>query len=332
MPVMTADHVLTRHNALAEFKTQVLKEDTDYGVIPGTGKKPTLLKPGAEKLCTLFGLTVSVVTVDKIEDWSGEGHGGEPLFHYVSRCSLSRDGYLIAEAEGSCNSWENKYRYRKDGGLNPNPASIINTVQKMAAKRALVAATLLAVNASEFFTQDIEDMGHGDEAAPRPAHAAPAGDVPACPKCGGAMWDNRGKKNNDTAPDFKCKDKGCVNERGYGTGRWERDGRAAAVAQSHDRIDPVYPDDPEDYSPDSAPAAIVATQDALSRYEEARILANELGYVTPKGAPLAPVVPTIDARMLAAKMRVVEAWIAEREAGDTAALDGAPVEADLVTA
>jgi len=31
-------------------------------------------------------------------------------------------------------------------------------VQKMAQKRALIAATLLAVNASEFFTQDIEDM------------------------------------------------------------------------------------------------------------------------------------------------------------------------------
>lgn len=42
---------------------------------------------------------------------------------------------------------------------------------------------------------------------------APAGDVPNCPKCGGAMWDNRGTpekpKTNPRAPDYKCKDKTC---------------------------------------------------------------------------------------------------------------------------
>jgi hypothetical protein len=51
---------------------------------------------------------------------------------------------------------------------------VVNTIQKMAQKRALVAATLLAVNASEFFTQD------GDEAlieAP-PEAAVPASVVP----------------------------------------------------------------------------------------------------------------------------------------------------------
>src|SRR5205085_1753732 len=42
--------------------------------------------------------------------------------------------------------------------LNPDIADQVNTIQKMAQKRALVAATLLAVNASEFFTQDLEDM------------------------------------------------------------------------------------------------------------------------------------------------------------------------------
>jgi hypothetical protein len=34
----------------------------------------------------------------------------------------------------------------------------VNTIQKMAQKRALIAATLLAVNASEFFTQDLEEF------------------------------------------------------------------------------------------------------------------------------------------------------------------------------
>ena len=48
-------------------------------------------------------------------------------------------------------------------------------------------------------------------AAPRPAAAgAPAaatGDAPACPVCGGPMWDDRASKRNPRAPDFKCKNK-----------------------------------------------------------------------------------------------------------------------------
>ena len=40
---------------------------------------------------------------------------------------------------------------------NPDVADVVNTIQKMAQKRALVAATLIATSASEFFTQDIED-------------------------------------------------------------------------------------------------------------------------------------------------------------------------------
>lgn len=32
---------------------------------------------------------------------------------------------------------------------------------------------------------------------------------PACPDCGGPMWDNRANKRNPKAPDFKCKDRSC---------------------------------------------------------------------------------------------------------------------------
>ena len=38
---------------------------------------------------------------------------------------------------------------------------------------------------------------------------ADGGTTPACPKCGGPMWDNRSSKRNPKAPDFKCKDKNC---------------------------------------------------------------------------------------------------------------------------
>jgi hypothetical protein len=33
--------------------------------------------------------------------------------------------------------------------------------------------------------------------------------APDCPKCGGAMWDNRASKRNPRAPDYKCRDKSC---------------------------------------------------------------------------------------------------------------------------
>ena len=37
----------------------------------------------------------------------------------------------------------------------------------------------------------------------------PQEETPSCPKCGGAMWDNRASKRNPRAPDFKCRDRTC---------------------------------------------------------------------------------------------------------------------------
>ena len=53
------------------FKTLVSKSlvrDHDFGVIPGTAR-PSLWKPGAEKICKLLSLSGSYKVEDKIEDW-----------------------------------------------------------------------------------------------------------------------------------------------------------------------------------------------------------------------------------------------------------------------
>ena len=42
-------------------------------------------------------------------------------------------------------------------------------------------------------------------AAPKPPAGTP--DDPACPVCGGKMWDDRTSKRNPRAPDFKCRNK-----------------------------------------------------------------------------------------------------------------------------
>lgn len=207
MPALTLQQAAERYNAVVAYvSSNLMKKDVDYGIIPGT-PKPTLLKPGAEKLCTFFGLAARFQIITSVEDWTGDRHDGEPFFYYLYRCQLWRGDLVIAEADGSCNSWEKKYRWRsadrlcpqcgkptiikgreeygggwlcfgKKGGCgakfrdgdetiegqtvglirNPDVFDQVNTIQKMAEKRALVAAALLAVNASEFFTQDMEDM------------------------------------------------------------------------------------------------------------------------------------------------------------------------------
>lgn len=213
LPVMSIETAIERRKALVEFTKEIMVRDKDFGVIEGTSK-PSLLKAGAEKLTTFFGLTPVMDDLEAVADWTGADHGGEAFFYYRYKCQLYRGSLLIGEGIGSCNSWESKYRYRnanlvcptcgeeavikgkeqfgggwlcwaKKGGcgakwedgaqviegqergkvLNENPADLNNTIDKMAQKRALVAATLIGVNASEFFTQDMEDVNLGNTTA-----------------------------------------------------------------------------------------------------------------------------------------------------------------------
>ena len=112
MPLFTVAQAVERKGMVNQFIGQVLRESEDYGTIPGAGTKKVLLKPGAEKLCSIFGLSVTYAEDKIIEDWTGAEHGGEPLFYYSYRCQLSRGDKFMGEAIGSCNSWESKYRYR----------------------------------------------------------------------------------------------------------------------------------------------------------------------------------------------------------------------------
>ena len=55
LPAMSMEVALARRAAIVEFTRRIMVRDQDFGEIPGTNK-PTLLKPGAEKLCNFFGL------------------------------------------------------------------------------------------------------------------------------------------------------------------------------------------------------------------------------------------------------------------------------------
>ena len=121
-----------------------LHQNHDYGIVPGTDK-PTLLKPGAEKILMMMGLRSEFEIVDSTRDFE------KGFFQYQVRCKLYRGDMLITEGLGSCNTKERKY-------IKQDSYTLDNTVLKMAKKRALVDATLLVASLSDIFTQDLEDM------------------------------------------------------------------------------------------------------------------------------------------------------------------------------
>ncbi len=184
-------------------KTEMV-QGHDYGVIPGTSK-PTLLKPGAEKIAKILRLADSYEILDRQEKWE------EPFFRYLIRCSLNSiaTGQLVSQGMGECNSMEAKYRWRwvwpnevpehvdkaslpirttKRGTKqyrleNEDIYSLVNTVLKMAKKRALVDAALSAGRLSDVFTQDIEDIVTEPESMAQEVHdgGAPKTSEPSQP-------------------------------------------------------------------------------------------------------------------------------------------------------
>ena len=159
-----------------------LVQGQDFGVIPGTSK-PTLLKPGAEKITKLLGLCDHYEILDRQEEWK------QPFFRYLVKCQLrtASSDLVVSEGFGECNSMESKYRYRwlwprdlpegfdKDNAVkrhmntrngkvlqyridNDDIFTQVNTLIKMAKKRSLVDAALSAGRLSNVFTQDIEDI------------------------------------------------------------------------------------------------------------------------------------------------------------------------------
>ncbi|WP_371068831.1 hypothetical protein [Sediminibacillus sp. JSM 1682029] len=131
---------------LEDLIHQTMVEGIDYGKVAGYNK-PTLLKPGAEKICQYMNLSINYEVSHRFEDWQNG------MFYCEVRVVLIQIGtmHIVAEGIGSCNTKEEQY-------ADQTPFTIINTVLKMAKKRALVDAVLNVSASSGFFTQDVEDM------------------------------------------------------------------------------------------------------------------------------------------------------------------------------
>lgn len=104
---LTPMAVIKQVSLIQQVMKEVMKEGEHWGTVPGCGDKPTLLKPGAEKLCLTFRMAPKYeITVNNFPD----GHR-----EYEITCSLYHitTGNFLGSGVGVCSTMESKYRYRK---------------------------------------------------------------------------------------------------------------------------------------------------------------------------------------------------------------------------
>jgi hypothetical protein len=110
---LTVADLVAQVRKVQEVMQAVMKDGEHYGVIPGTKTKPTLLKPGAEKLCLLFRLDPEYELIERQYD-------GDHLT-ITARCVLfhAPSGQRRGSGLGSCSTRESKYAYRKGERVCP---------------------------------------------------------------------------------------------------------------------------------------------------------------------------------------------------------------------
>ena len=176
----SANQMVAQRAAIVECMTSVMRKDHDYGTVPGT-PKPSLYKPGSEKLLALFNLAAK----PEVEDLSTP----DCIRYRVTITIIhTPTGTVAGFGIGEASSAESKYQWRGavceeewqdtpedrrrlkwKKGYNGAPATCIqqiraemedvaNTVLKMAKKRAQIDAVLTATAASNVFAQDVEDL------------------------------------------------------------------------------------------------------------------------------------------------------------------------------
>lgn len=266
-PVAAPAELISAQNESREFVMQVLEKGGDYGKIPGI-EKPTLLKPGAEKVTLAFGCAAVPKIIEREIDhdrtvrwikrkakWEtvngkrqrtgeevteGESIG---LYRYVVEVQIvDANGEVRGSGFGSCSSAEAKYVDR--------PRESENTILKMAVKRAHVAAVLATFGLSQTFTQDVEEMSHLNESA------GASGNGNGGESEGGGLFPMPFGPSKGTAlADMETDDLTGALKWAKGKGKFE-EFQEAAIAELRSRRSraaaPADPEGPSDRGPDSA--------------------------------------------------------------------------------
>lgn len=178
---LTATEIKAQVQVIQQVMAAVMVKDVHYGVIPGT-PKPTLYKPGSEKILATFRIAAYP---KEVEDLSTH----DEIRYRVKVHGISASGLLLGVGIGECSSSEEKYRWRKPvcgeewneypedqrrevwkkiqgkptklKQVRTHPSDVANTILKMAKKRAQIDMTLTATAASDVFDQDLEDLPEG---------------------------------------------------------------------------------------------------------------------------------------------------------------------------
>lgn len=219
-PTLSAAHLRDNIRLIQEVMRGTMQEGVHYGTIPGCGNKPTLFKPGAEKIMATFRIACEIETIDLSTT-------DEARYRVFARAT-SPSGQFLGTGVGEASTNEKKYRWRacvsedewnatpeerrnilyreksQTRQVRTNHADQANTVLKMAAKRARVDMVLTVTAASDIFTQDLEPDDDGNGTPPiQPPQRKPDTEVPANaitdPQCKRlyAIWKGAGKQDED---------------------------------------------------------------------------------------------------------------------------------------
>jgi hypothetical protein len=142
-------------NTLMEWIRSALVEGRDYGsiMIRGQKSKPSLLKPGAEKIAGMLGL---IPRFPNLKEYEESVLAGNLIDAIILKCELqNQSGEVVGEGVGA------RYATKQDNGD-------LNKALKMASKSAMIDATLRCAGISEIFTQDVEDMSMADPIPEKP--------------------------------------------------------------------------------------------------------------------------------------------------------------------
>ena len=178
---------------------EVMIEGVHYGYAVPTGafggngqQRKTLLKPGAELMLMYFQYVPYYKTTKE--------HFGDDVDVSVEVTLKDASGKVVGAGEGFASTLDDRYKWRGAYGkeeydntpehqrrvirtkgkdkdtvfqVRQNPRNVLNTVIKIARKRALVDAVLTTFALSGYFTQDLEDEGDLPS-IPRETMAPPA--------------------------------------------------------------------------------------------------------------------------------------------------------------
>ena len=299
----TAAEIRAQVNLIQEVMKAVMKDGIHYGTIPGT-PKPTLYKPGSEKILSTFHIAIEPIVTDL-------STLDEARYRVETRSTSQGSGVYLGSGTGEASSHEEKYKWRKaiceqewdetpedrrrkvwkkgSAGayqipqVRTNHADVANTILKMAKKRSQIDVTLTVTAASDVFAQDIEDLPEelrevGDDTGPakppiQPPQRKAAAPVQQPPAGGGTTvrlkvtaFGTPKTGTNDKGPWTKYQIK-ASDTRTYGTFHESHKKVAEEALASGLPVDITYRD--SKYGPDVMAIVLVESESAREPGDEA---------------------------------------------------------------